>query len=123
MCSQSCRPSLNQRRSSSKLFIFLLTIRRPPRSTLFPYTTLFRSPPPSERSTKRHSICSQCSNRWRWRSEEHTSELQSPDHLVCRLLLEKKKGQKRAGCIRFSFKHNFAELRFACFETIYAGSS
>src|SRR5258708_20005561 len=82
-------------------------IRRPPRSTLFPYTTLFRSvpankranPPPRKRRgfdgirvfriAARHSpapkppIVS--------RSEEHTSELQSPDHLVCRLLLEKKK--------------------------------
>src|SRR5438034_3850111 len=64
-------------------------IRRPPRSTLFPYTTLFRSPP-----------CRTCSAAWprpRWwcgagrRSEEHTSELQSHSDLVCRLLLEKKK--------------------------------
>src|SRR5258708_27276597 len=68
-------------------------IRRPPRSTLFPYTTLFRS------------LFGATSNQCRWRaaapqvpatacsdrSEEHTSELQSPDHLVCRLLLEKKK--------------------------------
>src|SRR5258708_40332166 len=90
------------------LFFFLM-IRRPPRSTLFPYTTLFRSPrapdfkcrnkprerggpgcegviwpshpgPPRSRGLLRHL-----------RSEEHTSELQSPDHLVCRLLLEKKK--------------------------------
>src|SRR5256885_5113920 len=62
-------------------------IRRPPRSTLFPYTTLFRSaraccstsspPPPRPPSPA-------------WRSEEHTSELQSPCNLVCRLLLEKK---------------------------------
>src|SRR5258708_15410279 len=71
-------------------------IRRPPRSTLFPYTTLFRSTKgrsnpflcvPQAPSTAR-------SRRWscpRARSEEHTSELQSPDHLVCRLLLEKKK--------------------------------
>src|SRR5258708_26756984 len=82
-------------------------IRRPPRSTLFPYTTLFRSSPQlhlpastlvfllllrlllflnPERSlvqALKHAITS--------RSEEHTSELQSPDHLVCRLLLEKKK--------------------------------
>src|SRR5258708_31227882 len=85
-------------------------IRRPPRSTLFPYTTLFRSPrtshgagrltanhrplpPPGStgpmeplpvsRDLRRAMVCS--------RSEEHTSELQSPDHLVCRLLLEKKK--------------------------------
>src|SRR5258708_15828493 len=65
-------------------------IRRPPRSTLFPYTTLFRSPRCGSPKARRSSpaICW-----WRWtaRSEEHTSELQSPDHLVCRLLLEKKK--------------------------------
>src|ERR1039457_3194002 len=66
-------------------------IRRPPRSTLFPYTTLFRS---INRSTSpwrcKSSITSErdCS---RWRSEEHTSELQSPCNLVCRLLLEKNK--------------------------------
>src|SRR3989442_4996539 len=74
---------------------FFLMIRRPPRSTLFPYTTLFRSTlghvglnhlswersAPSTR-TERSQL--------RWRSEEHTSELQSRPHLVCRLLLEKK---------------------------------
>src|SRR5258708_28286602 len=75
-------------------------IRRPPRSTLFPYTTLFRSPspPPScrrrsrarTRSGERHSD-PRAARRFWFRSEEHTSELQSPDHLVCRLLLEKKK--------------------------------
>src|SRR5256885_3824087 len=70
-------------------------IRRPPRSTLFPYTTLFRSPmavhfvprfAPMDSAPRLRS-------RWptRWRSEEHTSELQSPCNLVCRLLLEKKK--------------------------------
>src|SRR3989442_10029229 len=86
-------------------------IRRPPRSTLFPYTTLFRSlrsrfspvlsraTAYSHRSTRR--VCSQPDSRDRvvfvrcrpiyWRSEEHTSELQSRPHLVCRLLLEKKK--------------------------------
>src|SRR5258708_21821975 len=72
-------------------------IRRPPRSTLFPYTTLFRSAPPAGcRSSSpsaparvpAHSIHRARADR----SEEHTSELQSPDHLVCRLLLEKKKG-------------------------------
>src|SRR3712207_8210402 len=75
-------------------------IRRPPRSTLFPYTTLFRSarwlvPSPSTSffSTTRHSCpgppgCRRSSPR---RSEEHTSELQSRQYLVCRLLLEKKK--------------------------------
>src|SRR5215216_7141162 len=70
------------------LFFFFLMIRRPPRSTLFPYTTLFRSPrAPRRRSAPR----SPPSAPDRARSEEHTSELQSPDHLVCRLLLEKKK--------------------------------
>src|SRR5436305_14015533 len=69
------------------LFFFLM-IRRPPRSTLFPYTTLFRSRPwaPSPRCTITSACCGPGS-----RSEEHTSELQSRPHLVCRLLLEKKK--------------------------------
>src|SRR2546429_4660507 len=67
-------------------------IRRPPRSTLFPYTTLFRSPapmaPPSSRAMRTSALTAKCA----WpRSEEHTSELQSRLHLVCRLLLEKKK--------------------------------
>src|SRR5438552_13383848 len=73
---------------------FFLMIPPPPRSTLFPYTTLFRSPGAGQR----HDPL-QLSGRARphprgpqgLRSEEHTSELQSPDHLVCRLLLEKKK--------------------------------
>src|SRR3970040_2934616 len=64
---------------------FFLMIRRPPRSTLFPYTTLFRSsfPAPHAWSTWPHRLL--CT-----RSEEHTSEIQSPMYLVCRLLLEKK---------------------------------
>src|SRR5258708_29837555 len=75
-------------------------IRRPPRSTLFPYTTLFRSSPhlQAQRIFHRpiliHTAGPQqfrCSTQFGDRSEEHTSELQSPDHLVCRLLLEKKK--------------------------------
>src|SRR2546422_4274962 len=77
-------------------------IRRPPRSTLFPYTTLFRSPPAAggraSRCTGgfRHTCTrtesrSECSGAGSSRSEEHTSELQSRLHLVCRLLLEKKK--------------------------------
>src|SRR5476649_2967319 len=73
------------------LFFFFLMIRRPPRSTLFPYTTLFRSVRGSRgrrrRARARHA------DRHR-RSEEHTSELQSHSDLVCRLLLEKKKKNK-----------------------------
>src|SRR5690625_5596322 len=72
--------------------------RRAPRSTLFPYTTLFRSPAPSRANrTCPTSIPASCPRRCRScsaagdRSEEHTSELQSRGHLVCRLLLEKKK--------------------------------
>src|ERR1041385_9287515 len=74
--------------SSSRSFFFLM-IRRPPRSTLFPYTTLFRSAAFPGQDPERQLV--------NWlggrssRSEEHTSELQSRLHLVCRLLLEKKK--------------------------------
>src|SRR2546429_6016983 len=89
------------------IFFFFLMIRRPPRSTLFPYTTLFRSERPrcsfaSEPASSRASVAERHTNTRRtWlgtetafvdiRSEEHTSELQSRLHLVCRLLLEKKK--------------------------------
>src|SRR5258708_30800405 len=89
-------------------------IRRPPRSTLFPYTTLFRSDSwlCRRRSPARRRLCTntrrapgavaqpslgvlpQAISNYLTRSEEHTSELQSPDHLVCRLLLEKKKNTK-----------------------------
>src|SRR5437899_5386450 len=64
-------------------------LRRPPRSTLFPYTTLFRSSPPS--AALSDSRRTPEGYRWDGRSEEHTSELQSLRQLVCRLLLEKKK--------------------------------
>src|SRR5690349_23041283 len=83
-------------------FFFFLMIRRPPRSTLFPYTTLFRSPrrwasarcgstaaPATAPGST--SSCGPASRR----SEEHTSELQSRRDLVCRLLLEKKKKKKK----------------------------
>src|SRR5947208_8803900 len=83
-------------------------IRRPPRSTLFPYTTLFRSSARSpslfrasldatqaRAASARSALASSASPRSS-RSEEHTSELQSPDHLVCRLLLEKKKSHGNA---------------------------
>src|SRR3970040_2919888 len=69
---------------------FFLMIRRPPRSTLFPYTTLFRSWQISPTLTPRLEPSAPGREEERLRSEEHTSELQSPMHLVCRLLLEKK---------------------------------
>src|SRR5256885_12889904 len=91
------------------IVFFFLMIRRPPRSTLFPYTTLFRSlrggggsltgpcemgrgagPGGAERRAPPHGLARE-PERWRDRSEEHPSELQSPCNLVCRLLLEKKK--------------------------------
>src|SRR5437899_7790691 len=75
-------------------------MRRPPRSTLFPYTTLFRSAAREIRRWLRRGRCRQrCTNRGvgiGLRSEEHTSELQSLRHLVCRLLLEKKKNNNKA---------------------------
>src|SRR5919205_3122712 len=69
-------------------FFFFLMIRRPPRSTLFPYTTLFRSGCPWSRTARTTRPRGPAARR---RSEEHTSELQSHSDLVCRLLLEKKK--------------------------------
>src|SRR3712207_6874763 len=86
----------------STLFFFLM-IRRPPRSTLFPYTTLFRSTNPTRPHTVNtldehldmlmvcHHLDSSVPEDLAFRSEEHTSELQSRQYLVCRLLLEKKK--------------------------------
>src|SRR5438034_8311149 len=80
------------------LFFFLM-IRRPPRSTLFPYTTLFRSPYASRALADGNTIVYAGSSRgptcYTTRSEEHTSELQSHSDLVCRLLLEKKKKKKK----------------------------
>src|SRR2546427_8566187 len=79
-------------------------IRRPPRSTLFPYTTLFRSDRGGHQALprRRGSGCHHAGAQWRGcrardcsRSEEHTSELQSQSNLVCRLLLEKKKKKKK----------------------------
>src|SRR6266705_4731244 len=77
---------------------FFLMIRRPPRSTLFPYTTLFRS---ARRETgDRLDVVPDPEHRQLGRSEEHTSELQSPYDLVCRLLLEKKKQHKKGAPLR-----------------------
>src|SRR5256885_9012510 len=85
------------RRSSRRLaycIFFFLMIRRPPRSTLFPYTTLFRSLVVDEAcviGAGLHAVAAAHAALVVHRSEEHTSELQSPCNLVCRLLLEKKK--------------------------------
>src|SRR2546427_7644337 len=82
------------------LLFFFLMIRRPPRSTLFPYTTLFRSHDGLAEALEhhgrdgRHRQDDRQGREERVRSEEHTSELQSQSNLVCRLLLEKKKKQK-----------------------------
>src|SRR5258708_25066394 len=95
-------------RITSSFMFFFLMIRRPPRSTLFPYTTLFRSLRAQRRDDLQAHLKKEgighavyypiplhrqpCFAHLGYkRSEEHTSELQSPDHLVCRLLLEKKK--------------------------------
>src|SRR6266566_9793704 len=89
------------RRNTAPLFFFFLMIRRPPRSTLFPYTTLFRS-------SGRWALTPRSSCRprlpLRARSEEHTSELQSPCNLVCRLLLEKKKKKLNQVIIKKTIK-------------------
>src|SRR5271157_6389275 len=82
--------------SSVFFFFFFLMIRRPPRSTLFPYTTLFPSrkyPSETPLSTAKASENVSTAATFSSRSEEHTSELQSRPHLVCRLLLEKKKDE------------------------------
>src|SRR2546430_4027503 len=81
------------------LFFFFLMIRRPPRSTLFPYTTLFRSTIPSTTAKKDRAAGGTGNRPLRaacMRSEEHTSELQSQSNLVCRLLLEKKKNNRQS---------------------------
>src|SRR5205814_2979815 len=103
------RQGLSEPHARQYILFFFLMIRRPPRSTLFPYTTLFRSSRPSGERARRvtalvwpvnclsslpvftshsRSVLSLLA-----RSEEHTSELQSLRHLVCRLLLEKKKNK------------------------------
>src|SRR6266487_1552332 len=92
-------------------------IRRPPRSTLFPYTTLFRSRLASGgRGGPRRPPW------WPPRSEEHTSELQSPVHLVCRLLLEKKKKGKLRSIIHKQIKYpktrKQTEYYYFIFDTI-----
>src|SRR2546427_8325048 len=97
------------------VFFFFLMIRRPPRSTLFPYTTLFRSSRMVPPSLTRNSA-SRTSAGWfvahhpeLVRSEEHTSELQSQSNLVCRLLLEKKKKQEKRSHKEQKTARNYAQ--------------
>src|SRR5438046_7669786 len=80
----------------SFLLFFFLMIRRPPRSTLFPYTTLFRSSFGKSDDCVFRRTVNPNSRESDYRSEEHTSELQSLTNLVCRLLLEKKKKNKKS---------------------------
>src|SRR2546430_15897801 len=77
------------------LFFFFLMIRRPPRSTLFPYTTLFRSHRDRRVGARQLFLVDDPVDAALERSEEHTSELQSQSNLVCRLLLEKKKKKQK----------------------------
>src|SRR5436853_1343118 len=88
-----CLPPLCALPWYSFCFFFFFMIRRPPRSTLFPYTTLFRSLAVHALRERDERRCIGARQRHR-RSEEHTSELQSLRHLVCRLLLEKKKKER-----------------------------
>src|SRR5256885_3924152 len=96
-------------------FFFFLMIRRPPRSTLFPYTTLFRSRRRVQRGPGRQGSrgCADRASPGEGRSEEHTSELQSPCNLVCRLLLEKKKTDRTTAA-------NTYNSRMETVLTIYA---
>src|SRR5258708_25215263 len=96
-------------------------IRRPPRSTLFPYTTLFRSgelaalsPAARSRGPARIPDLHR-----RARSEEHTSELQSPDHLVCRLLLEKKKVPSDAAECGLECVNDLSDARDGAVEALH----
>src|SRR2546427_6942119 len=85
---------------AAEISFFFLMIRRPPRSTLFPYTTLFRSPALmgiESTVVPQWRLSTALSPSTRGRSEEHTSELQSQSNLVCRLLLEKKKHPRTRG--------------------------
>src|SRR2546430_6740537 len=88
-------------------FFFFLMIRRPPRSTLFPYTTLFRSPLGVNcrvvADARPRLVIEEAAVE---RSEEHTSELQSQSNLVCRLLLEKKKKKKYRSLIQYSQRYS-----------------
>src|SRR5437867_5131099 len=94
----------------SSFSFFFLMIRRPPRSTLFPYTTLFRSGRGASARLPVRRRARERVARLGPRSEEHTSELQSPYDLVCRLLLEKKKKKNKRKVREKVSKNNAAKL-------------
>src|SRR5258707_9451639 len=106
------------------LFFFFLMIRRPPRSTLFPYTTLFRSttrPRLRASNSPGSFLCLAASfiaALYNVRSEEHTSELQSRQYLVCRLLLEKKKKTHNHTSL-VEIQINILLLHTACYQPLY----
>src|SRR6202789_1752081 len=97
-------------------------IRRPPRSTLFPYTTLFRSRPAYARRSRQGRRRAWPSRLSAARSEEHTSELQSLQHLVCRLLLEKKIPSKLL-LLLHSHSNSFHELQLRFFYKFLLAAS
>src|SRR5216683_5484256 len=104
------RLGMCQMENGTAFFFFFLMIRRPPRSTLFPYTTLFRSPTTGSRSAAAPGWPRRDPPRragHRGRSEEHTSELQSRSDLVCRLLLEKKKKKNKNNHTRKKKQKNY----------------
>src|SRR5205807_6609071 len=103
-------------------FFFFLMIRRPPRSTLFPYTTLFRSLIDLRQrlgEARSQELVRGLADRFiaRPRSEEHTSELQSPCNLVCRLLLEKKKKKKKTYQLQIKLTKYFHDI-ITCVHSI-----
>src|ERR1039457_7513168 len=104
--------SLGSSCSHLSSFFFFLTIRRPPRSTLFPYTTLFRSVVLLLGGGDQHQRGPH--PRPHLRSEEHTSELQSPCNLVCRLLLEKKETKRVLDYLLMSKSYDLGE---SCVES------
>src|SRR2546430_12099262 len=115
---------LNVCPTHSFLFFFFLMIRRPPRSTLFPYTTLFRSTAVASGYGPIFGGSPVMSRRLRNpraaqpRSEEHTSELQSQSNLVCRLLLEKKKKKKKEE----QHSATIRECRRVCVAYVYSSN-
>src|SRR5438046_7352595 len=124
MCSRGVSSSVDS--SCPSLVFFFLLIRRPPRSTLFPYTTLFRSQNERRQSYENRPYGLADENILKrlyppTRSEEHTSELQSLTNLVCRLLLEKKKEQNVKSVARVTFTS--IETKKSDFEVIISNNA